>query len=243
MSTPRQKAEKLIYAYYDAVDTTGTNTAYYKTMFSKMSDAQFEKFCERPLPFRFHTKPWEVDPKMEDVKRGLDILGVPLTEKIALPYLYRNDKGIPISSKEAIVVPIHLKKMKQFIVKKNHITTSINDRDYKTGLLVYHDKGGKTSDRELEGLVAMDMDNCMKELTTFRADAMNAKSIAYSTISTTGILRQNDIPIDQTDFTSKNTLNYYLLGSCLYTNIVNQDYMLPITVKNKQRKTVRDTEE
>ena len=242
MNAQRKKAEELIYKYYDAVDTTGSNTAYYKNIFSKMSDSQFLNFCKRPLPFRFHTKPWEVDPKMEDVKRGLDVLGVPLTEKIALPYLYRNDKGIPISSKEAIVVPIHLKKMKQFIVKKNHITTSINDRDYKTGLLVYHDKGGKTSDRELEGLVAMDMPETMKELTTFRADAMNAKSIAYSTIATTGILSMEDIPIDQSDFTSKNTLNYYLLGSSLYTNIVNQDYMLPITVKNRQRRTVRETE-
>lgn len=94
----------------------------------------------------------------------------------------------------------------------------------------------------MEGLIAMNMHDTMKELTTFRADAMNAKSIAYSTISTTGILRQNDIPVDQADFTSKNTLNYYLLGSGLYTNIVNQDYMLPITVKNRQRRVTRETE-
>ena len=242
MPTPRQKAEALIYAYYDAVDTTGSNTAYYKAMFSKMSDAQFKKFCARPLPFRFHTKPWVVDPKMEDIKRGLDVLGVPLTEKVYLPYYYKDSKGNPVESQPAVVVPIHIKKMKQFAVKKNNTTGGIDDRDYKTGLLVYHDKGGKTSDREMEGLIAMNMHDTMKELTTFRADAMNAKSIAYSTISTTGILRQNDIPVDQADFTSKNTLNYYLLGSGLYTNIVNQDYMLPITVKNRQRRVTRETE-
>lgn len=240
MNPKRKKAEELIYRYYDAVDTTGTNTAYYKSMFMKMTDAQFLAFVKRPLPYRFHTKPWEVDPKMEDVKRGLDVLGVPLTEKVALPYLYRDKDGNPITSKEAIVVPIHLKKMKQFIVKKNHISTSINDRDYKTGLLVYHDKGGKTSDRELEGLIAMGMDNTMKELTTFRADAMDAKSIAYSTISTTGQVSLSEVPIDQTDFTSKNTLNYYLIGSSLYTNIINQDYMLPITIKNRQRRVTRE---
>lgn len=242
MNAQRKKAEELIYKYFDAVDKTGTNTAYYKNIFNKMSDSQFLNFVKRPLPYRFHTRPWEVEPKMEDVKDGLDVLGVPLTEKVALPYLYRNSKGQPIISKEAIVVPIHIKKMKQFIVKKNHITTGINDRDYKTGLLVYHDKGGKTSDREMEGLIAMGMDKTMKELTTFRADAMEAKSIAYSTISTTGDLYQSDVPIDQTDFTSKNTLNYYLLGSSLYTNIINQDYMLPITIKNRQRRVTRETE-
>ena len=101
---------------------------------------------------------------------------------------------------------------------------------------------GKVSDRELEGLVAMDMPDTLKEMTTFRADAMEAKSIAYSTIATEGMLSLKDIPVDQTDFTSKNTLNYYLLGSSLYTNIINQDYMLPITVKNRQRRTVREVE-
>ena len=242
MNAQRKKAEELIYKYYDAVDTTGSNTAYYKNLFMGMSDAQFLAFCKRPLPFRFHTRPWEVEPKMEDIKRGLDVLGVPLTEKVALPYLYKNSKGEPITSKEAVVVPIHIKKMKQFIVKKNHSSTGIIDRDYKTGLLVYHDKAGKTSDRELEGLIAMGMDNTLKELTTFRADAMDAKSIAYADIATTGMVNLKDIPIDQVDFTSKNTLNYYLLGSSLYTNIVNQDYLLPITVKNRQRRTQRETE-
>ena len=242
MNPQRKKAEDLIYKYFDAVDKTGTNTAYYKSMFMKMSDSQFLSFVKRPLPYRFHTRPWEVEPKMEDVKDGLDVLGVPLTETVALPYLYKNSKGEPIVSKEAVVVPIHIKKMKQFIVKKNHITTGINDRDYKTGLLVYHDKGGKTSDREMEGLIAMGMNDTMKELTTFRADAMEAKSIAYSTISTTGNLYQKDVPVDQVDFTSKNTLNYYLLGSSLYTNIINQDYMLPITVKNRQRRVTREVE-
>lgn len=240
MTPQRKKAEELIYKYFDAVDKTGSNTAYYKNMFSKMSDTQFKTFCNRPLPFRFHVKPWVVEPKMEDIKEGLDVLGVPLTEKVYLPYMYKNSKGEPITSKEAVVVPIHIKKMKQFIVKKNHTTTGINDRDYKTGLLVYHDKGGKESDREMEGLIAMNMDHTMKELSTFRADAMNAKSVAYATIATTGTLSEKDIPIDQDDFTSKNTLNYYLLGSCIYTNIVNQDYMLPITVRNKERRVVRE---
>lgn len=240
MNAQRKKAEELIYKYYDAVDKTGSNTAYYKAMFSKMSDAQFKKFCERPLPFRFHTKPWEVDPKMEDIKDGLDVLKVPLTEPVYMPYLHKNSKGEPIKSKPAVVIPIHIKKMKQFAVKKNNTVGSADARDYKTGLLVYADKGGKTSDRELEGLIAMNMDHTLKELSTFRADAMNAKMIAYSTIATTGAVSEKDIPIEQSDFISKNTLNAYMLGSCLYTNIVNEDYMLPITVKNRQRKVIRD---
>lgn len=242
MNAQRRKAEDLILRYFDAVDKTGENTAYYKAIFSKMSDAEFSKFTARPLPYRFHTKPWVVEPKMQDIKDGLDVLGVPLTEPVYMGFLYKDKKGNPIKSKPAVVIPIHLKKMKQFIVKKNKTTGGIDERDFKTGLLVYHDKGGKTSDREMEGFIAMNMNQTMKELSTFRADAMNAKTVAYATISTTGMVSMDDIPLEQADFVSKNTLNYYLLGAGIYTNIINQDYLLPSTVKNRQRRVTREVE-
>gem|GEM_PF-5024432 len=40
-----------------------------------------------------------------------------------------------------MVVYIHIKKMKQFITKKNSAPSSIENRDMKSGLLVSHDKG------------------------------------------------------------------------------------------------------
>ena len=242
MTPQRKKAENKIYDFMDIVDKTGTNTAYYKSIFSKMNDAQFEKWCKRDLPIRFHTKPWVVEPTMDDIKKGLDFLKVPLTEKVALPYLYKNSNGEPVWSKPGIVIYIHMKKMKQFVIKKSNIPSGIDERDMKTGLLVSHDKGGKTSDREMEGLIAMNMDHTMKELSTWRADYMNAKSIAYSTIANTGMISEKDIPIENEDSLAKNMLNYYMLGSCLYTNIINKDYMLPITVKNRSRKVTREVE-
>ena len=244
MTPQRKKAEELIYKFYDTVDTTGENTAYYKAIFAKMDDNEFKKFCQRKLPFRFQSKPWVNDPSMSDIKKGLDLLNIPLTEKIALPYLYTNEKGEPIwSNYEAIVIYVHLKKMKQFIVKKNNTTSSIDSRDLKTGLLVSHDKGGKTSDREMEGLLAMNMYDTMDELSTFRADYMDAKNIAYSTISAKGVLHKDDVPIEQEDSLAKNMLNYYMLGSCLQTNIINKDYYLPSTLKAKSGKKIeRETE-
>lgn len=242
MTPQRKKAENKIYDFMDIVDKTGTNTAYYKSIFSKMNDAQFEKWCKRDLTIRFHTKPWVVEPTMNEIKNGLDYLKVPLTEKVALPYLYKNSNGEPVWSKPGIVIYIHMKKMKQFVIKKSNIPSSIDERDMKSGLLISHDKGGKTSDREMEGLIAMNMDHTMKELSTWRADYMNAKSIAYSTIANTGMISEKDIPIENEDSLAKNMLNYYMLGSCLYTNIINKDYMLPITVKNRKRKVTREVE-
>lgn len=242
MNAKREKAEELIYKVMDTLDPKEYNSSYYKSMFAEMSDSEFLNFCKRNLPFRFHTKPFVVEPKMYDIEAALKVLGVPLLEKVALPYLYVDKSGNPVWSKEAMVIYIHLKKMKQFITKKNSTPTGIDNRDMKTGLLVSFDKGGKTSDREMEALAVMGLDETMKEMSTWRADYMDAKSVAYQTISTLGRISEEDIPLDETDSIAKNTLNAYMVSALLNTNILNNDYMLPKTLKDKQPKVVREVE-
>lgn len=242
MTPQRKKAEELIYTVMDKLDKDEYNSSYYKALFAKMSDEQFMRFCKKDLPFRFHTKPFVVEPKMYDIEEALKVLNVPLLEKVALPYLYKDKNGNPVWSKEAMVIYIHIKKMKQFITKKNSTPSSIDHRDMKSGLLVSFDKGGKTSDREMEALAVMGLDKTMDELSTWRADYMNAKSIAYQTISTMGKVSKDDIPIDEVDSIAKNTLNTYMISSLLNTNILNHDYMLPKTIAGKQAKVVRETE-
>lgn len=241
MNAQREKAEALIYEVMDKLDKQEYNSAYYKALFAKMSDAEFLKFCKRNLPFRFHTKPFVVEPKMYDIEDALKVLKVPLLEKVALPYLYIDKNGDPVWSKKAMVIYIHIKKMKQFITKKNSTPSSIDNRDMKSGLLVSFDKGGKTSDREMEALAVMGLDKTMEEMATWRADYMDAKSIAYQTISTLGKVSEKDIPIDDMDSIAKNTLNSYLVSSLLNTNILNNDYMLPKTLADKKAKVVRET--
>lgn len=242
MTPQRKKAEELIYKVLDKLDKKEYNSSYYKALFAKMSDAEFLKFCKRPLPFRFHTKPFEIEPKMYEIEEALKILGVPLLEKVALPYLYMDKDGNPVWSKEALVIYIHIKKMKQFITKKNSTPSSIDNRDMKSGLLVSHDKGGKTSDREMEALAVMGLEKTMKEMSTWRADYMDAKSSAYQTISTLGKISESDIPIDNKDSIAKNTLNVYMVSSLINTNILNQDYMLPKTITGRTSKIQREVD-
>lgn len=241
MNAQREKAEKLIYDVMDKLDPKQYNSAYYKAIFAKMSDSQFRQFCSRNLSFRFHTKPFVIEPKMYDIEDALKVMNVPLLEKVALPYLYIDRNGKPVWSKPAMVIYIHIKKMKQFITKKNSTPSNIDNRDMKSGLLVSFDKGGKTSDREMESLAVMGLDKTMKEMSTFRADYMDAKSAAYQTISTMGRVSEKDIPIDDVDSIAKNTLNAYMVSSLLNTNILNKDYMLPKTIADKQKKVVRET--
>lgn len=242
MTPQREKAEALIYQVMDKLDNKEYNSSYYKKLFASMSDSDFIKFCQRNLPFRFHTKPFIVEPKMYDIEEALKVLGVPLLEKVALPYLYIDKDGNPVWSKEAMVIYIHIKKMKQFITKKNSTPSSIDNRDMKSGLLVSFDKGGKTSDREMEALAVMGLDKTMEEMSTWRADYMDAKSTAYQTISTLGKVSEKDIPISDIDSISKNTLNAYMVSSLINTNILNKDYMLPKTLADKKPKVEREVE-
>jgi hypothetical protein len=242
MDAKRQEAEELIYKVMDTLDKTKSNSEYYKTLFAEMSDEEFKQWCSRTLPIRFHTKPFEIEPKMDQIEKALSLVGIPLLEKIYLPYLYKNKEGKPVASHEGIVGYIHLKKMKQFLTKKNHMSTEIAKRDMKSGALISHDKGGRTSDREMEAMAVQNLNKIMKEFSTYRADYMDAKSAAYNSINTTGRLSMKDIPIEQEDSLAKMQLNTYMIGSMLQTNIINVDYYLPKTLKDKKKRTIREIE-
>lgn len=235
----RQEIEALIYSVFDTLDKTKTNSEHYKKIFSKMDNKQFMKFISLKFPYRFHVTPFKIEPTMGEVKKACDKLNVPLLEKINLPYLYENKDGKPVTTKECLVGYAHTKKVQQFITKKNSMSIDVSQRDMKTGLLTGHDKNGKTSDREMESLAALGLENAMKEFAKPKADAMKAKNAMYNTINTTGMVSLDDLPDEIDDSLSKNLLNVYLLGAHINTNLVNQDYYLPYTLKNKKKQITK----
>lgn len=235
----RQEVEAVIFEVFDAIDSSKTNSEHYKKLFSKMTNEQFLKFAKLRFPFKYHERPFETEPDMADIGKACDILGVPFLEKVNLPYLYMNKQGVPVASKECMVVYIPIKKVKQFITKKNAMSVDISTRDMKTGLLTGFDKNGKTSDREMESLAVMGLEDTITEFSRPRADSMKSKNQMYNTINTTGQVSLSEIPIDQDDSLSKNLLNTYLLGSMLNSNLINQDYYLPYTLNSKGKQIER----
>lgn len=240
MNKKREEVELLVYKVMDALDPSGTNSTHYKEMFSNMTDAQFTKFLKTTFPYRFHSKPFEIEPNMQQITHAAKVLGVPLTEKVALPYLYESPDGKPIYSKECLVVYTNIKKMKQFVTKKNAMSLDIDNRDMRTGLLNGVDKNGKMSDREFESLVVNSADNTIKEFSRFRADAMEEKSQAFNTINLTGKLSMNDLKSEVDEVLSRNMLDTYFMGAHLKTNLITDTYELNSTLKNRQRKTERE---
>lgn len=231
----RKECEAVIYKFFDKMDRSETNSEYYKNLFSKMNNDDFYKFVSLDFPYRFHHKPWVVEPTMDDIKGALNFLGVPLMEKVCLPYVFQDEKGVPVNSKEAIVIYPPVKKMQQFITHKNSVAIDIDNRDMKTGQLGGADKGGKTTDRELESLGILGLEYCMDEFSGPKADSMESKSLMYNTISTTGQVSIKDVKTDNSDSLSKNLMSVYLIGANIMSNIVNEEYMLPYTMKEKSK--------
>ena len=242
MNKKRQEVELLVYKVMDALDPTGTNSTHYKEKFSNMTDAQFIKFLKTTFPFRFYSRPFEIEPTMTNIKKAADVLRVPLTEKVALPYLYKDKDGKPVMSKECAVLYTNTKKMKQFVTKKNGMSLDINDRDMRTGLLNGGDKNGKMSDREFESLIINDNNYTIKEFSRLRADAMEQKSQALNTINLTGTVSLSDLKSEADEVLSRNMLDAYFIGAQLKTNLISDTYELNSTIKNRKRATEREVE-
>lgn len=230
----RQQIETLIISSMDILDKSGTNSDYYKNLFAQMSDTQFEKLISKRFPFKFQYKPSVVEPSMDDVKEALNYIGVPLMEKITEPNVYKNKDGVPVNTKECLVIYIHHKPVQQFITKKNKWSINTSNRDMKSGRLIGADKGAVSSDREFESMSVQGMDKTMREFYTIKADAMSAKNLANNIIGTTGILRLDDIPVDRDDSLSKNLMNVYMIGAHINSNILNEGNYTQYTLNKKR---------
>ena len=82
----------------------------------------------------------------------------------------------------------------------------------------------------------MGLEFTMDEFARPRADAMKAKAEMYNNIASQGFVRQSDLTVEKDDSLAKNMLNVYLLGANIKSNLVDQDYLTPYTIRNRQRK-------
>lgn len=235
----REDIECFLCEVMDALDKTKTNSEYLQTKWAKMSNTQFESWLKRKYPLQLQVRSWEIEPQMKDYYDAAKVIGIPLIEKIAEPFLYVNKDGVPVNTKPTLPLRLNIKKVQQFITKKNKVSIEIDDRDMKNGRLMTGDKGAATSDKEEECLASMGLYNTMDEFSTIKADAMNAKSEAYNNIMTTGKLSKDDYKVEKSDSLARNMISSYMLASHLYSNLVNEDGYTPYTLKERERKTAR----
>lgn len=235
----RLEVERMVYATYDAVDPTGANTEYWKSVLAPMSDEQFYKFMKRRLPFRYHISTFKNEPTMSNIIKGLKVINKPLLEPIKVPYFYKNKDGIPAETEEALVGYVNVPRMKQMQIKKSSMAIDTSHRDMKSGILLDKDKGGRMSDREFQSLQGTGLDYTTYEFSGPRADAMEAKQVMNNVIAQKGFVSVKDVPKDRADSLAKNMMNAMLIGCNIMTNLVCTDYETPYTLQQKKLKSVQ----
>ncbi len=232
----RKKMEDIIYKTFNALDKTGSNTKHYKSVFSAMSDNQFDKFFKDffadPSKYLILTVcDYQIDLKMDDIEDAAKVLGVPLFERVAFPH-YTMDKKNIIVSKEAVPVGYcHIKRTQQTVAKKNGLSTTADARSSLTGQVTGADKNGRESDIENYMMISLNMKDTLKELNGPRADDMHMKQQMYTAINTKGYVTMDDMESSPENKTTLSTVDVYLLGMGLNSDLITRGLMTNKTLK------------
>ena len=234
----REEMETLIYNFFSAFDKTETNTKHYQDMFSKMSDTQFDKwfkdFFDNPKAYLvLNICDYENTIQLDDIEDAAKVLNIPLFETVYMPYVTM-DKTRTVAT--PIPVPVgylNIKRTQQTISKKNGLSTSIDTRSALTAQVTGADKNGRESDLENTMLASLGMVNTMRELNGPRADDMSMKNQMLHDIALNGYVKLEDLDDDVENKTTLNTVNVFLLGMGLDSDLVTKGLMLPASLKDE----------
>ena len=228
----RAKMESLIYKFFSTLDKTGDNTKKYKAMFKPMSDTKFKSFFKEFFSNEYHylildMVDYERTIQIEDIEDAAKVLGIPLYEYVAFPHI-NMDKDHPIVTPHPVPVGyLHIKRPQQTVMKKNGMSTAINQRSAITNQVMGKDKNGRESDLENCMLTSLGMEHTLKELNGPRADDSVAKKEMLQAIATKGYVTEAELTDDVRNKTTLNTVDTYFLGMGLKTDLVSKGLKLP----------------
>lgn len=234
----RKKMEELIYKFFDAFDKSGKNTKKYKELFQPMSNTQFDNyfkafFADENAYLILDICDYEYSITLEDIERASKVINVPLFENVYCPHLTMDREHVVVTKEPVPVGYLNIKRTQQTINKKNGISTNIDRRSTLTSQVTGADKNGRESDLENTMLVSMGLENTLRELNGPRSDDMVMKQQMLQDIATNGYVRLQDLDSDVTNKTTLNTVNVFLLGMGLNSDLVTTGLMLPSTLKKE----------
>ena len=234
----REEMETLIYNFFSAFDKTETNTKHYQDMFSKMSDAQFDKwfkdFFDNPKAYLvLNICDYENTIQLDDIEDAAKVLDIPLFETVYMPYVTMDKKKTIATPIPVPVGYLNIKRTQQTISKKNGLSTSIDTRSALTAQVTGADKNGRESDLENTMLASLGMVNTMRELNGPRADDMSMKNQMLHDIALNGYVKLEDLDDTVENKTTLNTVNVFLLGMGLDSDLVTKGLMLPASLKDE----------
>lgn len=228
----RQYIENLIYDVFDAMDPSGSNTNKYKLMFQDMNDKEFEKFMKSFLSndnehFSLDIVEFEHGLDMNYCEKAAKILGIPLMEYVYMPHLTMDKKNVIVSKEKCLVGYFNVKRTQQLLHKKNGISLANEKVSGMTGQVVDKDKNARDSDIEASLLVSLGAENILKELHGPRSDDMVMKRQMNQDIANKGYTMLEDLDSSPINKTTLNTVDTFLLGMMLKSDLISDTYILP----------------
>lgn len=234
----RKEMESLIYKFFDAFDKSGKNTKKYKELFSPMSNAQFDKwfkefFEDENAYLILDVCDYEHSMTLEDVERAAKVIDIPLFEDVYMPHLTMDKKHVVVTKEPVPVGYLNIKRTQQTVSKKNGLSTDIDKRSALTNQVTGRDKNGRQSDLENSMLISLGLENTLRELNGPRADDMVMKQQMLQDIANNGFVRLDDLESDIENKTTLNTVNVFLLGMGLDSDLVTRGLMTTSTLRRE----------
>jgi hypothetical protein len=170
---------------------------------------------------------------MDDIEKAAAVLNVPLYEHVYIPHITMDKSKVVVTKEKVPVGYIPIKRTQQTVMKKNGLSTEISKRSALTGQVTGKDKNGRESDLENIGLIAMGLKNTLKELNSARADDSTMKQEMLQSINTNGYCRLDELTDDITNKVTLNTVDTYLRGMGLFSDLVTKGILLPKTIEDE----------
>lgn len=236
--TLREEMTEEILSFFDDLDPSGANTERMRKFLSKFkSDKEFYeyyvKFFEDPdRNWEVSYKPFENGVNMDFIEKVANKHGIPIYEIVYMPYL-SEDPDDPVGTVYPVmVIDFPIKRLKQMVYKKSHTSMAATKRSSETGQVIAEDKTARLTDPEVYSLIVENQYNAAKEFFSLRADNLKAQNEAQRKIIRDGELSLEDVDTSPANSVTANTLQKYMYGACLVTNIASDHpYLLPYTIK------------
>ena len=217
-------AEKKIYELMNTLDSTGYNTNAYRDMFSKMSNAEFTKYMEdlRDKPdVNLYFEISSLDDKngYPNMKKIIGIakkFNVPLTEYVMFPHTNPDDLDNPsVSATKLPVLVIPIRRLQQFLSKKNKSSADIHQTNLITGQVIGESKSASLNDTQTIALVTTGQLNSVTEFLGPRADDVVSKLQMLKQIEEHGEVSLDNLTIKTSNKQAYSTMNMFLKGALL----------------------------
>jgi hypothetical protein len=240
----RQKITKLIDDMYNGLDSTKKNSINFHNKTDKLSDSQFialfTSLVNDPKKhLYFEMEAFVNEPNYETIEKvANDIIGdeyCHLYDYIAFPHLSEDGK-VYYTKNKIFNGYINLRRVQQLANNKNHIPTSTDKRDPRTGQVTQESKAARVSDVEQFALICQGNKKILKEMFGPRGgDSVMRDEMEYQ-ISTSGSASLDDLTDNKLNKPSLNTTNVYFLSAGLETDLVTKNGILPRTLQNQYNK-------